>query len=131
MRESPPRSDEDVGEQAADEAVEDDRLREREAEPLNARELAAELGLAGDRLDHRAEDVADADAGAERTEADAERKRDRLAGVGAVFGGGEEEERGKHQGGPSLVIWLDGRADVDGGQGGEDVRLDRDDDHDF
>src|SRR5712691_4562897 len=29
----------------------------------------------------------------------------------------------------SLVLGLDGRADVDGGQGGEDVRLDRDDDH--
>ena len=43
-----------------------------------------QLGLAGDGLDHRAEDVADADAGAERAEADAERERDRLAGVGAV-----------------------------------------------
>ena len=31
----------------------------------------------------------------------------------------------------SLVLGLDGRADVDGGQGGEDVRLDRDDDDDL
>jgi hypothetical protein len=49
-----------------------------------------------DGLDHRAEDVADADAGSERAEADAQREGDRLAGVGAVFGCGEEEERGKH-----------------------------------
>src|ERR1043165_7689898 len=91
MRESPPRSDEDVGEQAADEAVEDDRLGERDPEPLDARELAAELGLAGDRLDHRAEDVADADAGTERAEADAERERDRLAGLRDVAGGGGED----------------------------------------
>src|SRR3989337_1922745 len=33
--------------------------------------------------------------------------------------------------GSSLVLGLDGRADVDGGQGGEDVRLDGDDDHHF
>src|SRR5574342_1334734 len=31
----------------------------------------------------------------------------------------------------SLVLRLDGRADVDGGQGGEDIRLDRDDDDDL
>src|SRR5580765_8099454 len=30
-----------------------------------------------------------------------------------------------------LVLRLDGRADVDGGQSGEDERLDRDDDHDL
>src|SRR5881409_154980 len=32
---------------------------------------------------------------------------------------------------PPLVLRLDRRADVDGGQGGEDERLDRDHDHDF
>src|SRR4051794_13691199 len=32
---------------------------------------------------------------------------------------------------PSLVLGLDGRADVDGGQCGEDERLDPDDDHDL
>ena len=47
-------------------------------------QLAAELGLAGDGLDHRAEDVADTDAGAERPETDAEREGDRLAGVDAM-----------------------------------------------
>src|SRR5713101_7119602 len=31
----------------------------------------------------------------------------------------------------SLVLGLDRRADVDGGQDGEDERLDRDDDHDL
>src|SRR5262245_18970029 len=31
----------------------------------------------------------------------------------------------------SLVSWLDRRADVDGGKGGEDERLDADDDHDL
>src|SRR6476659_7590663 len=90
MRESPPRSDEDVGEQAADEAVEDDRLGEGEAEPLDARELTAELRLAGDRLDHGREDVADPDAGAERTEADTEREADRLPGLGHVARGSGE-----------------------------------------
>ena len=73
--------DQDVAEQAAEEAVEDDGLGEREAEPHQALELAAQLGLAGDGLDHRAEDVADAGAGAGRAEADAERERDRLAGA--------------------------------------------------
>ena len=53
-------------------------------EPLDARELGAELGLAGDRLDHRAEDVADADAGADRAETDADAEGDGLAGVGDV-----------------------------------------------
>src|SRR5687768_9880784 len=82
--------DENEGEQAADQAVEDDGLGEREAEPLDAGQLAAELGLARDGLDHRAEDVADADAGAERAEADAEGQRDRLPGVDAVLGGSEK-----------------------------------------
>src|SRR5262245_63949936 len=90
--------DEDEREDRAEQAVEHDGLGEREAEPLDARELTAELGLPGDGLDHRAEDVADADAGSERAETDAERERDRLAGVGAVLGCGEEEERGKHCG---------------------------------
>ena len=40
--------DEDVGEQAADEAVEHDRLGECEAEPLDALKLPAQLGLPGD-----------------------------------------------------------------------------------
>src|ERR671929_202120 len=82
--------DEEVGEEGAEQAVEDARLGEREAEPLDALELAAELGLARDGLDHRAEDVPDADAGAERAEADAEGEADRLAGLRHVPGGGGE-----------------------------------------
>src|SRR6185295_6004949 len=54
-------SDQHVGEETTDQAVEHDRLGEREPEPLDALELATQLGLARDGLDHRAEDVADAD----------------------------------------------------------------------
>src|SRR5262249_10658751 len=75
---------EDVREDRAEQAVEHDGLGEREAEPLDALELTAELRLAGDRLDHRAEDVPDADAGAERAKADAEGETDRLAGFGDI-----------------------------------------------
>src|SRR2546430_15408374 len=88
------------------------RLGEREAEPLEALQLAAQLGLTGDRLDHRAEDVADADAGAERAEADTERKADRLAGVddrGVRYGSSKQIEHPF-----SLVFGLDRRADIDG-----------------
>src|SRR5215211_1630106 len=80
------RLDEDVGEQTAEQGVEDDGLSERETEPLDARELAAKFGLAGDGLDHRAEDVPDADAGADGPEADADAERDRLSEVGDVSG---------------------------------------------
>src|SRR5213083_2913376 len=83
--------DQDVREDRTEQAVEDDRFGEGEAEPLDALQLAAQLGLAGDRLDHRAEDVADADAGAERAEADAEREADGLAGFGDVAGCGGED----------------------------------------
>ena len=48
-------------------------------------DLVAHLGLAGDRLDHLAEDVADADAGADGAEAGADAERDRLAGLAAVL----------------------------------------------
>src|SRR4051794_37055229 len=77
-------SNQDVGEQAADEAVEHDGLGEREAEPLDALQLTTELGLTRDRLDHRAEDVPDADAGAERAEADTKSECNRLAGLDRV-----------------------------------------------
>jgi hypothetical protein len=80
-----------VGEQSADQAVEHDRLGEREAEPLDPLELATELGLPGDGLDHRAEDVPDADAGAERAETDAERECDRLTGLDRVARGGGDD----------------------------------------
>src|SRR5437764_4709862 len=118
---------EDVREDRAEQAVEDDGLGQREAEPLDALELAAKLRLTCDRLDHRAEDVADADAGTERAEADAEREADRLAGLCNVTRRGSEK-RGH---GSLLVCWLDRRADVDGGQGSEDEGLDSDDDSDL
>ena len=125
-------SDQDVAEQSAEEAVEHDGLGEREPEPHQALELAAQLGLPGDRLDHRAEDVADAGAGAGRAEADAERERDRLAGADdGRLGRGSYEKKLLSMREFSLVFGLDRRADVDGGQGGEDERLDRDDDDDL
>src|SRR5437867_8770672 len=73
--------DEDVREDRAEQAVEHDRLGEGEAEPLDALELSAELGLSCNRLDHRTEDVPDADAGTEGAESDAEREADRLPGL--------------------------------------------------
>src|SRR5207247_10890387 len=84
-------SDQHVGEDRAEQAVEDDGLGQREAQPLDALELTAELWLPGDRLNHRAEDVADAHAGAECAEADAEGEADRLAGFGDVARGGGEK----------------------------------------
>src|SRR5436190_22541649 len=83
--------DEDEGEDRAEQAVEHDGLGQREAEPLDALELAAELGLAGDGLDHRAEDVPDADAGTECAETDAHGEADRLPGLRDVAGGGGEQ----------------------------------------
>src|SRR5215469_12834350 len=78
--------DEYVREDRSEQAVEHDRLGERETEPLDALELAAQLGLAGDRLDHRAEDDPDADTGAGRAEPDSEGEADRLAGIRDVAG---------------------------------------------
>src|SRR4051794_6298931 len=70
--------DQDVREDRAEQAVEHDRLGEGEAEPLDALQLTAQLRLAGDRLDHRAEDVADADAAAGSPKATANGKPDAL-----------------------------------------------------
>src|SRR5215211_5995677 len=56
--------DEDEGEQAAEQAVEDDRLGECESEPHDPLQLAAQLRLASDRGDHVPEDVPDTDSGA-------------------------------------------------------------------
>ena len=80
-----------VRQDRAEQSVEHDGLGQREAEPLNPLQLAAELGLACDLLDHRAEDVADADTGAERAEADAERESDRLPGFRNVTRGGSKK----------------------------------------
>ena len=66
-------------------------LEQIRAEVADLSLIAAELRLAGDRLDHRAEDVADADARAERTEPDAEREAHGLAGLGDVAAGGGQD----------------------------------------
>src|SRR5436190_19102692 len=121
-------SNEHVREDRAEQAVEHDGLGEGEAEPLNALQLAAELGLPRDRLDHRAEDVADADPGAERAEADAESETDGLAGFRDVARRCCEK---RVHAVPSLVLRLDRRADVDSGQCREDERLDADNDDDL
>src|SRR3954454_1641651 len=120
--------DEDVRQNRAEQAVEHDRLGEREAEPLDALELTTELGLPCDRLDHRSEDVADANAGAEGAETDAECKADGLAGLGDIAG--RRGEKYMHRT-FLLVFRLDRRADVDGGQSSKDEGLDRDDDADL
>src|SRR5712691_6809775 len=104
--------DEHVGEDRAQQAVEDDGLREREPEPLDSLQLPGELWLPRDGLDHGAEDVADADAGAQGAEPDSERQSDRLSGLGHVAGGGEDEHRMEHV--SLLVFGLDRRADVEG-----------------
>src|SRR5215216_4254824 len=101
--------DEHVGQKAAEQAVEDDGLGEREPEPLDPLQLSTELRLPGDGLDHRAEDVADANAGAERAQSDAERERDCLAGVRRVVRLREDEMEHPF---PPLVLGLDRRADV-------------------
>src|SRR5215212_1930282 len=72
---------EEEGDQARHEPVEEARLGEREAQPLDAGDLVAHLGLARDRLDHLAEDDSDADAGAHGAEAAAHAEGDRLARV--------------------------------------------------
>ena len=98
--------DEHVGQDRAEQAVEDDGLGQCEAEPLDALELPTELGLAGDRLDHRREDVADADAGAERAESDAEREADCLTGLRHVARRRGEKGMSKDQ-----LIWGDKRSE--------------------
>src|SRR5438270_4751043 len=70
--------------EAEDEGVEDDRLRESESEPLDRGDLVAHLRLARDRLDHLAEDVADSHARADGAEPGADAERDRLDGLGGV-----------------------------------------------
>ena len=77
---------EEEGDQARHEAVEEARLGEREAEPLDRRDLVAHLGLARHGLDDLAEDDADADTGADGAETTADTEGDRLAGVRAGVG---------------------------------------------
>src|SRR5665213_4058106 len=62
-------SDDERGQQARHESVEEARLGKGEAQPLQLRDLVAHLRLACDCLDRLAEDHADADTGANCTEA--------------------------------------------------------------
>src|SRR5215218_6682295 len=78
--------DDERGQQARDEAVEHARLGQGEAEPLDRGDLVAHLRLARDRLDHVAEDVADADAGTGGTESATHAQGDLAARVGACRG---------------------------------------------
>src|SRR3954451_8185456 len=92
---------EEERDEAEDEGVEDDRLGEGEAQPLDRGDLVAHLRLAGHRLDDLAEDEADADARADRPEARADAERDRLhagldvAGRAAAALGEDLDERGE------------------------------------
>src|SRR3712207_5435632 len=93
---------EEERDEAEDEGVEDDRLGQCEAEPLDRRDLVTHLGLAGHRLDDLAEDVADADARADRAEARADTEGDALQPVGGVSPLSErEKKREKVHGSPS------------------------------
>src|SRR3954465_13537487 len=80
---------EEEREKARDEPVEEARLGEGEAQPLDRRDLVAHLGLAGHGLDDLAEDRADADAGADGAEAATHAEGDGAARVGGgVLAGG-------------------------------------------
>src|SRR5215213_9060068 len=97
------------GDQTRHQAVEEARLGEREAEPLDARDLVAHLGLPGDGLDDLAEDDADADAGADGTQAATHAEGDRPPGVRARVrlgedGGDQGEKQIEHCG----LLWLSG-----------------------
>src|SRR5918998_1388134 len=120
---------EEERDEARDQPVEEARLGEREAEPLDARDLVAHLGLPGHGVDHLAEDDADADAGAHGAEAAANTERDRLARVRAVLGGGEDEGEEGCEHWRCLLVGLvvlgDRAAEVDGSERGEDERLQR------
>src|SRR4051794_24157812 len=122
---------EEEGDQARHEPVEEAGLGEGEAQPLDGRDLVAHLRLAGDRLDHLAEDDADAHAGAHGAEAAADTEGDRAASSLAILRRGEDEaenEAGEvHFAELLLVGFGDRAAEIDGRQGGEDERLKRGD----
>src|SRR5439155_26588139 len=104
-------SKEDVGERAAGQCGEGDGFGKREAQSLDPGQLAAELELTRDGLDHRAGDVADPDAGADRAEPDADSEGDRLAEISETRVGGCCEKNAQDA---SLVFRFDCHADVDG-----------------
>src|SRR5690349_24559988 len=92
------RSCQEERDQTGDEGVEEAGLRQGEAEALDGRDLVTHLGLASNGLDDLAEDDADADAGADGTQAATHADRDRLTGGGSrlrrVALGGEEAQDG-------------------------------------
>src|SRR5215218_854787 len=116
---------EEEGDQAEDERVEGDGLRQREAEPANLLELVLHLGLAGDRLDLLAEDDADADAGADRAKARAYGEGDCLAGVGDRLRVSRLGQKWQEVHLSSLVVIGGSSAEIDGSQGREDECLQR------
>src|SRR3954454_9480000 len=122
---------EEERDQAEDERVEHDRLGEREAQPLDRRDLVAHLGLAGHRLDDLAEDVAHAHARADGAQAGADAEGDGLEALAGIRGLSDDRDQiGADVHGFSfqsccLVVRLHGAPEVDGGQGGEDEGLKR------
>src|SRR5581483_11259286 len=86
---------EEEGDEPADEAVEEARLGEREAEPLVALDVAAQLRLPGLGRDRGAEDATDTGTGARGATACACAERDRAARVLALLdaGVGQREQR--------------------------------------
>src|SRR6201987_2548560 len=94
------RSREHVGQKAGDQAVEEHSLGEGESQPLDTGDLVAHLGLAGDGLDHLAEDDADADAGTDRAETTAYRDPEPGRDPG---GRGDGKVQKKHRGAPCRV----------------------------
>src|SRR3954470_7561811 len=87
---------EEERDQTEDEGVEHDRLGEREAQPLDRRDLVPHLGLAGHRLDDLAEDVADADARADGAEAGADAEGDAGQALCRALGHEVGDEREVH-----------------------------------
>src|SRR3954449_3991428 len=81
---------EEEGDQARHEPIEEARLGEGEAEPLDGGDLVAHLRLAGDGLDNLAEDDADAHARADGAEAATDTERNGAASLLAVVRRGEE-----------------------------------------
>src|SRR5947209_7826 len=103
---------EEERDQAEDERVEDDRLGEREAQPLDRGDVVAHLGLAGDGPDHLPEDVGDADAGADRPEPGAAAEREALGRAAPPLGEDDSKYR-THVVPPGLVL-ADCAAEIDG-----------------
>src|SRR3974390_1391044 len=77
-----------VGDEAGDQPVEEARLGQSEAQPLDAGDLIAHLRLARDRLHDPAQDDADAAAGADGAETAADPDPE----SGSDPGGGERDD---------------------------------------